>query len=324
MADFVPVASVPVVRNLVNPTIEAGVMSTVPDPIGTEVLNSSSSTTDIVMTTNSFSSSTNIVMTINSSSSDIVMTTSSSSSTDTVMATSSSSSTEIVMATSSSPGNLVRNDQEAMSSDVASGECDEPDESVLYKPKTKRKKSLIAVNDNTLVTERVSFKDFANTLLNDHAFLARITESKRRASKEGLPALRRALDWNTRERIRGIMLGLYKNNLPSSLNKTPLISAFIEHVESCVPRKFPPHMTNSVADIGIVHTTDDFLVKGEIVYLRANATNNSQELCVNLCENFGGWVFRNGDFVEWDWINRKHIHYGRLVEKRKKDYTIIA
>lgn len=181
---------------------------------------------------------------------------------------------------------------------------------------------LIHVDTSSLATERVSFRDFANALLNDESFRARIREAKQRAEQNGLPALRSALNWNTCDRIRAVMIGLYHTKLPASLNKTPLISRFVEHVESCVPQEFPRNVAVSVADIGVVHTTDDFLARGEIVYLRANATNNSQELCVNCCEHFVGWVFRNNNFVEVDWISKERIYYGKLVEKRSREYTI--
>ena len=81
---------------------------------------------------------------------------------------------------------------------------------------------------------------------------------------------------------------------------------------------FPEEIANEVADIGIVHKPDEGLERGEIVYLRANATSNSGEACVAACENLVGWVVRNKQFVAFSVIPITSIYWGRLVEKRRE------
>ena len=62
-------------------------------------------------------------------------------------------------------------------------------------------------------------------------------------------------------------------------------------------------MAESVADLGKVHTPDDILVKDEILFLKANSTSNTGELCVAACQNLSGLG-----------VERKAIHIFRCSE----------
>lgn len=98
---------------------------------------------------------------------------------------------------------------------------------------------LIHVDTSSLATERVSFRDFANALLNDESFRARIREAKQRAEQNGLPALRSALNWNTCDRIRAVMIGLYHTKLPATLNKTRSYPGLLSTLKVVFRKSFP-------------------------------------------------------------------------------------
>lgn len=78
-------------------------------------------------------------------------------------------------------------------------------------------------------------------------------------------------------------------------------------------------MDESIADVGVVHRSDDHLLLNEVVFIRKNAiTNSTGEPCVSACENLSGWVLRSGGLVQVDFVSVQVIFWGRLSEKRKK------
>jgi len=192
---------------------------------------------------------------------------------------------------------------------------DEVDMSTMFKEKRKKRNN--HKDPDWFAQMQVPFAEYARRLLSNVEFISRIADGKRAASQAGLPLLRIALGWNSCNRIRAIAYGLYKATFPKQCNKATLIASFIQNVQACV-KSIPQEIADVVADLGIVHTTDNGLTTGEIVYLRANATSSAGEACVAACETLVGWVVRGETFVEFSIISSHCVYYGKLVEKRKE------
>jgi len=117
--------------------------------------------------------------------------------------------------------------------------------------------------------------------------------------------------------VRAIALDVYGLRLPRSIGKEELASRLIAHlIKESV--EIPSDIGALVADIGIVHISDENYAKGEVVLLRANALNNMGEQCVASYENLAGWIVRAGKLCKEELINSSNISWGRLVEKRKE------
>jgi len=180
----------------------------------------------------------------------------------------------------------------------------------------KQKRQMKKASPEWLLAQKQPFHEFARSFLTAEV-RARIETEKALAKRKGLPLLRFALGWNTSNRIRVIAFHLFDLQFPKSCSKEDLISRLLTSIVE-ITSPFPEEIANEVADIGIVHKPDEGLERGEIVYLRANATSNAGEACVAACETLVGWVVRNKNFVAFSVIPITSIYWGRLVEERRE------
>jgi hypothetical protein len=197
------------------------------------------------------------------------------------------------------------------------GADNEADFDALYK--RKKKKATRATSRLTLA--ELSFVDYSQKWLADPDVPAKIEAIKKKATELSLPLLQAALKWNTMNRIRAVALDIYNAGFPTSINKADLISRFVSHIQSCAPQ-MPLEISVNIADIGIVHRCDDYLIENEIVFLEKNAMSNFGEACVAAQELLSGWVVRNAAFVKVDIVNMSNVHWGKLVEKQKEPSII--
>ena len=193
------------------------------------------------------------------------------------------------------------------------GAGQEIDLSTLYKPKKSREAK--PPSFAWLQIEKLSFADFAKDILTEEV-RARIIQARARAATTGLPLLRVALGWNTKDRIKCVAYHLFGLKLPKSYTRPKLISELVARLTESVGT-FPAEIASVVADLGIAHCDDDCIVKGEIVLLRANGLSNAGENCVVACENLSGWVIRGSALFAVDFISINKIYWARLVEQRK-------
>ena len=205
-----------------------------------------------------------------------------------------------------------RKSLESATVDVNEDESEEIDLSGMYKKKQKRQTK--KASPEWLLAQKQPFKEYARSFLTAEV-RARIQTEKELAKRKGLPLLRVAFSWNISNRIRAIGFELFTLKFPKSSSKEDLISRLLTSImEFASP--IPEEIASEIADIGIVHKSDEGLERGEIVYLRANATSNAGEGCVAACENLVGWVVRNKHFVAFSVIPITSIYWGRLEEKR--------
>jgi len=153
--------------------------------------------------------------------------------------------------------------------------------------------------------------------------LPRALAAKSSANNASLPLLRNSLGWNTGNRIRAVAHDLFKLEFPKTALKTAIIAKFVSRLLEALPCDTGAEVLSAVADLGVVHTPQGGVARGELILLRANSLSNAGEECVAACENLSGWAVREGRLEFIDIVPSGSLFWGRLFEKRR-ECTIFA
>jgi hypothetical protein len=177
--------------------------------------------------------------------------------------------------------------------------------------KAKRKKP----NKQSVVLEFQTFKEYSLQITSQPGFNELVEQCKKNFSKSDYPILRMNLEKNTVIRMRGIALSILSINTSKSIQKQKLVDLIISKVHETF--NLNEELQISIGDIGILKADEhDLAVKGDIVLLKVNSSNNLGQNGVSVCDNLVCLLLQDGEIKEAS-VEEFKLTWGRLSEFRK-------